>query len=192
MLRAGLFVDLYHVMPALPARKCRKLFRSNGWKHSHGFDAPCRWLTPAKHRPADLQAGLELVALLRWPRRPKNWFVPITKMIVAPLRPCATGSRSSAQVEPTEWMYLAHNPAMARRMRRSLTGLSRSKRLSARLTADVPADPAQGATSSKPAGSWRILPIGIEGKTRPFGGNYFRLATLSAEELLEERAGLSS
>ena len=45
--------------------------------------------------------------------------------------------------------------------------------------------------SSKPAGLWRISLIGTAGKKKPCGGSIFVWPVLSAEELLEERAGLS-
>ncbi len=88
-------------------------------------------------------------------------------------------------------MCLGRNPVTVRRTRRSRDWLIKINELIARLTADVPADHLE--RNAEQQARWILANIldWHRREEKAVWWEYFRLSDISAEELLEERAGLS-
>jgi hypothetical protein len=126
------------------------------------------------------------------PKRPRQWCAPTTKMIAVPPVVLRDGSkRTGRSWSLTEQSCPDRNLATVRPTRRSPDWLVKINALIERLTADVPVDPAE--RNEEQQARWILANIVDWHRREEKAGwcEYFRLAALSAEDLLDERAELS-
>lgn len=190
MLRAGLFVDLYQIVRH-GLRASVESYSIKRLEAFYGFERATP-LADANTALANLQANLELDDVPSISEETKTTVRAYNE------EDCRSASTLRDWLETLRAKLIAHGVEVPRPQpgdgapNETITDwLLKINALIGRLTADVPADP-EGRTPEQQA-RWILANIldWHRREEKAVWWEYFRLADLSAEELLEERAGLS-
>jgi predicted RecB family nuclease len=190
MLRAGLFVDLYHIVRH-GLRASVENYSIKQMEAFYGFERATQ-LADANTALANLQANLELDDV---PSISED-----TKATVRAYNEedCRSASTLRDWLETLRAKLIADGVEVPRPQPgdgapndKITDWLLKINALIGRLTADVPADPEERTPEQQ--ARWTLANIldWHRREEKAVWWEYFRLADLSAEELLEERAGLS-
>lgn len=190
MLRAGLFVDLYHVVrhslrASVESYSIKQLEAFYGFRRTTPLDG-------ANVALADLQAGLELGDVPSVSEKTKELVRDYNEddcRSALSLRDWLEEQRTKLVGEGVD--VPRPQPGDGKPNEKITDWLIKVNALIARLTADIPADPAQ--RNEEQQARWILANIldWHRREDKAVWWEYFRLAERSTEELLEERAGLS-